>query len=294
MELNYSAITNSTVYASSKKLFEFTGKQKSKVIIWFFVGIFVTITVLNMVPILTPVVVIGVLATAVIGLYKLTKKGAGEWKISQKALSDFAAQNSFTYQVAPYMQFNGKNLPNINLTLPFKSKLETNSGYMTGSFHSLPFEYISGSIELIDYKGLSGQSGSQETRSLTALYITLPLVLPKLYIDTKRNNITGFEAKANNIDDLQEYHLEADFPEYYRIYAQKDDQINVLSILTPEVMQKLLERKYYDLWIDGDKLVVFALASPFEYFAGIPEVFPTAEMLLREIDKIERSLRHVA
>jgi hypothetical protein len=163
---------------------------------------------------------------------------------------------------------------------------------MKGTFHNLPFEYISGTIELIDYKGLSSQSGSQEVRMLTALYITLPLSLPKLYIDTRRNNITGFEAKANNIEELQKYDLESDFPLYYQVFAEKNDQINVLSVLTPEVMQKLLEYKYYDVWIDGDKLVVFAQASPFEYFAGIPEVFPTAEMLLQEIDKIARSLRH--
>lgn len=291
MELNYSAITGSPIYAKSRKLFETTGKQKLKFVVLFFLGIILIFGLAALVPLLIPVIVISVFAVIFIGLFKLTKKGFGEWETGQQSLTAFAQANSFTYHEVPYMQVVGNNLPDLELTLPFKAKLETNSGYMQGSFHNMPFEYISGGIELIDYKGFSAQSGPRETRSLTALYITLPVNMPRLYIDTKRNNVSGFEAGAGSIDDLQKYDLEGDFPQHYQVFAEKDDQINVLSVLTPEVMQKLLEYKYYDVWIDGNKLVVFAMASAWEYLAGIPELFPTTEMLLREIDKIARVTR---
>lgn len=88
---------------------------------------------------------------------------------------------------------------------------------------------------------------------------------------------------------MQEYNLEGDFSKYYRVFAKKDDQINVLSILTPEVMQMLLKYKHYDVWIDGNKLVVFSADDT--YLPGIPIIFPTAEKLLDEIDKIARELR---
>jgi len=292
MELNYGAITNSPVYAKGRKLFETTGKQKSKFIWLFFLVLAAVFAIAFTIPTFIPVLVIGTLAAVPVALIKLIKKGAPQWKIGQQALTEFAKQNSFTYQEVPYMQVSwGNNLSDVQLSLPFKARLTTNSGNMKGSIFNQPFDYLSGSIELIDYRGLSAQSGSQESRSLSALCITLPISLPKLYIDTKRNNVAGFEAKANNIDDLQIYNLEGEFPQYYKVFAQKDDQINVLGVLTPEVMQKLLEYKYYDVWIDGNRLVVFALNTPFEYLAGVPEIFPTAEMLLHEIDKIARKLR---
>jgi hypothetical protein len=290
MELYFSAITGSPLYAKYRKIFETTGNQKLKFVVIFFLCIALFFVVIFLVPVLIPVLGLGVLVAIIVGLIVMTKKGAKQWKVSQQALKEFADHNSFSYDEVPYMQVSNENLPDIQLTLPFKFKPLTNSGYMDGTFHNLPFYYFSGEIELIDYKGMSATRSGQETRSLTIFTVTLPISLPKLFIDTKRNNVHGFEAGTNNIEGMQKYNLEGDFPQYYNVFAQKDDQINVLTILTPEVMQKLLEYKYYDIWLDGNKLSVFALGSPYEYFAGIPEVFPTTEMLLQEIDKISRSI----
>ncbi len=270
MNLDFSPITSSPEYLKLKKFVDQTGKSKAK-FIWLLMII--------------PIFWIPLLIYVLLQLPKAPK----DHKAIQAVLSKFARQNSFTYHEIPWKQEEGKNLPDVNYTLPFKAKQRFNGGHMEGTYHGLTFDYINGGIELIDYSGFSAQPGNQETRQLTALLLTLPISLPKLFIDTKRNNVFGFEVKANNIEGLQEYKLEGDFPEFYRVFAQKDDQINVLSILTPEVMQKLLEHKHYDVWIDGNKLVVFS--GGFDYLAGIPIIFPTAEMLLNEIDKIARELR---
>jgi len=295
MDINYSAITGSAIYVKSKKLLDTSGRQKSKFIIMFILGLFIFSGIMFLVsivaPLTIPVLVVSVFIAFFVFVYKSLIRGSREWSLLQTALSEFAKQNSFVYEKTPFMRVGGENIPDTALTLPFKFRLMTNKGNMKGEFQNLPFEYTCGSIELVDYRGLSAKSSKRESRSLSAFYITLPISLPKLYVDAKYNNIVGFEAGTGAIEEVQKYSLESIFPKFYRVYAQKDDQINVLSILTPEVMDKLLDNKHLDVWIDGNKLVVFALNGPFEYFAGIPVVFPMVQMLLNEIDAIAKISR---
>lgn len=176
MDLNYSAITDSPEYAKDKKQVDITGKKKSK-LVWLLIFI--------------PVLWIPLLGWALWNIPKARK----EHRSRQALFSEFARQNSFTYQEVPLMQKVGESLLDVELTLPFKAKMQTNSGLMMGTLHTLPFDYLSSSVELVDYKGFSATSGPA-TRILTALYITLPIALPRLFIDTKRNNVFGFEATA--------------------------------------------------------------------------------------------------
>ncbi len=50
-----------------------------------------------------------------VALYKMLKQGSKDWKIIQKDLTEFAKNNSFTYVEAPFIQFAGKNLLDIDV-----------------------------------------------------------------------------------------------------------------------------------------------------------------------------------
>ena len=182
MDLDYSTIINSRYYAKYKKLMYTSGNQKLKFVFIFFGSIILVFAAMALVPVLIPVVIFVVFTVIGVGLYKLIKQGSKDWQLIQQTLSEFARQNSFSYQQAPFAQVTGNDIPDINLTLPFKATLQTNSGYMRGIYKNLPFDYISGDLLLVDYRGISAQSGGQETRSLTALSITLPITSKGFHI----------------------------------------------------------------------------------------------------------------
>jgi hypothetical protein len=63
-------------------------------------------------------------------------------------------------------------------------------------------------------------------------------------------------------------------------------------VLTPEVMQALIQNNLYDVWINGHQLVLLTYAHEIRYFAGLPTVFKTVSVLMKEIDQIARSMRN--
>lgn len=60
--------------------------------------------------------------------------------------------------------------------------------------------------------------------------------LPSMILDSKKTEaVEEFSIPVNFVS------LEGDFDEYFSLYCRKDDQINALSIITPDVMQALIQ-----------------------------------------------------
>lgn len=270
MNVDFSAILRSPRYEAEKKTVEVSGKKKLKIIlILLFIPIF-------WIPLI---------------IYALLKIPAGirQQKERKAAIEAFAQANNFTYESLGAVRL-GTTPQGQNFELPYNASVQYSNNTMTGQFQNIPFTYTNTSIELHNYTGISTTDGPP-TRMLNIFKVQLPIAMPRLFADSKFNNIPGFEVKADNFGDLEEHSLEGDFPKYYSVKAERNDRIDVLGVLSPEVMQELKQNFHYDLWIHGNELQLLANGTEIEYFAAIPLVFKNAEVLLKEIDRIARSLR---
>jgi len=92
-------------------------------------------------------------------------------------------------------------------------------------------------------------------------------VFPHLFLEGKQ--VGGLYP----YDDRQELHLEGDFDDYFNLYVPGGEQVDALTILTPDVMQVLVDGgRPYDLELVDDMLVVIAAGNPYMR-AKLPVLF---------------------
>lgn len=80
--------------------------------------------------------------------------------------------------------------------------------------------------------------------------INLDKYFPQIILDNHRSNtiITGFASEYG----LVEIELEGDFSKYFKVFIERNDTIDALSILSPDVMQTILStNKLQDIEING-------------------------------------------
>lgn len=272
--INYAAITSHPLYAREIRYLETSGRKKASVL-W----------ILCIIPIFW----IPLIIYALLKIPQATKLQNER----QTSLQNFARDNGYAYMAPAQGRSTDDTDDDFCGTLPFLASSKRLSQKMTGSLQGFGFEYVSGLIHSVK-AGSPRADGSATTRTtntqfINLLRVALPVELPKLYIDAKRNNIAGYELKPSSLAGVQEYRLEGDFSDIYKVYAEPNDQINVLSILTPEVMLALPRTAHYDVWLDGRSLTIYATATDIEYFVGIPVIFEIAYSVVREIDLIQHS-----
>lgn len=80
--------------------------------------------------------------------------------------------------------------------------------------------------------------------------IKLPRIMPHIILESMQSGI-GIQPR----DTIESAELEGRFTEYFKLYHHKDDQINALSIITPDIMQVLVEKNQdQNIEIIDDKL----------------------------------------
>lgn len=87
----------------------------------------------------------------------------------------------------------------------------------------------------------------------TVLSLELPAVCPHLVLDARWDR---FHARANLLTDCEKIELEGDFPDYFTVFMQKGSSAEALSILSPDVMQRLIELdSTYSLELVGNRAI---------------------------------------
>jgi hypothetical protein len=80
--------------------------------------------------------------------------------------------------------------------------------------------------------------------------IKLPRIMPHIILESMQSGI-GIQPR----DTIESAELEGSFTEYFKLYHHKNDQINALSIITPDIMQVLVEKNQdQNIEIIDDKL----------------------------------------
>lgn len=272
MNLDFSPITSAPMYQSDKKSLDDPGKKMGKTI-WMYILLAMT--------------GVGLLYLAFLFVSNFSRwqREAAERRAAMKA---FAERNGFSYQgvkmgfAAPGDEINEQ------LDLPYKPDNVMHFDVVRGTLHGYGFSY---SISNVMRKKKDGQFAAWPT---TILVIDLPVTLPKVFIDSKFNNMPGLGAPVLDFEQAEDHYLEGDFPNYYTVRIEKSQHIDMYAILTPEVMETLKHNNRYDVWLNGRQLVLLAFGDYRRYVAGAPEVFQSASMLMQEIDKIARALRRDA
>lgn len=222
-------------------------------------------------------------------IYKLVRynrKAKIERPFREQAINAFASQNG--YEVRPMKFGLISDSQKLLLDLPFLTDDFTVYCGITGKLHDLPFSYQMGSVHV----RLSDNPNDTSQYPYLIFQIDLPVTLPRMFLNSKQNDLKGLDAKPLNFEQKERHNLEGNFPNYYSVTIEQDKHINMYTTLTPEVMQALVENNMFDVWVNGKQLMLITFADEVRYFAGIPAAFKNAELLLQEIDKTARALRN--
>lgn len=102
---------------------------------------------------------------------------------------------------------------------------------ISGTIHGLP-------AELFNYEYKSGIGKSKVTHTVTALQITFKGLLPQFSVIEKNETIDSIVFPRSG---QYAHELEGDFFKYYRVYVTHNQEIEILEILTPEIMAFLID-----------------------------------------------------
>jgi len=269
MNLDFSPVINSPTYEKDKKKLSTSGNKRTLQMLLILIAIIV--------PLLWPV-----LAYVYIRWHL-------KWKVEYKqrcdALREFAGANKFVFtdnMGKPIEEHRSQEAYN----LPFKVQDILNANELEGEVIGYPFVYSMSTV----VSNKTNQGSSQHSYNLFT--VKLPVELPRVFINSKTNNLkAGFDAKAVNFKQAEDHHLEGDFPAYYTVRIEENEQIDMYTILTPEVMDTLKRNNKFDVWLNDDQLTLITFGDLDRYFAATPMVFENAFVLMGEIDRIARALR---
>ncbi|MCW1908802.1 MAG: hypothetical protein KIH63_005685 [Candidatus Saccharibacteria bacterium] len=272
MQLDFGPIISTNRYLIDKEKLKTTGKQRA-LKIWLYIFLFIT------------VVAWPYLIYKAIRYAKKSKIGSAE-RVAY--IADFARSNGFTATNSEAWKPIPDDLISTNVDLPFKTEKIVHFNMLRGKLLGYDFAYSLASIFVLQRGGEASQWPS------IIFTVELPVTLPRMFINSKSNNLPGLDAEAINFELSQDHVLEGDFPKYYDVRIEKDQHIDMYTTLTPEVMDTLKSNDQYDVFLNGKQLIFITFGDQARYFAGIPTVFTNAEMLMREIDKIARAIRSQA
>lgn len=160
-------------------------------------------------------------------------------KLHEFFWKELAAEYKFTYTFRPYFQ---------NHALLFRE----GSGRHTG--HGISGTLENQAFRLFEYYFSTGQGKSRQTHSYLVFEIVFSGTFPHIYLNNERNrDLSGFkDAFLNRIT------LPASFDKQFNLYGPKGYEIEVLEVMTPDVVARLADEKWeHDTELVDGKLYVF-------------------------------------
>jgi hypothetical protein len=269
MQIDFSPITSTKRYELDKEKLKTTGKQRARLIYFYIILLFT-------------IVAWPYLFYKVVKYFKNSKSESAE---RVPYIAEFARINGFTLTNAEPWKPIPENLISRDLDLPFNTEKVVHFNLLRGKILGYDFTYSLSSISVYQ-----GKESSQWPSIL--FVVDLPVKLPRMFINSKSNNLPGLDASASNFEESQDHKLEGDFPKYYDVRIEKDQHIDMYVTLTPEVMDTLKSNNHYDVFLNGKQLIFITFGDQARFFAGTPIVFNNVEIIMKEIDKLARAIRH--
>jgi hypothetical protein len=96
--------------------------------------------------------------------------------------------------------------------------------------------------DMVVYGVTVGKEKSEQELSFTIARITLPVVLPHILLRAKGDK-TDMRQDFVDYESLQ---LEGDFGDYFTLEVEKGQEVDVLEVITPDVMQTLVDYSQHE------------------------------------------------
>lgn len=185
-----------------------------------------------------------------------------------KQLGQFAQQNG--------MQFIPRQSPQKRPGILFSlGSMQKESAILSGTFLGLDFSTF-------QFWFSAGGSKSNRDDSYQVAELTLQQTMPHLIIQTQPQNGGRIGPVVPVVlSDSQRIKLEGNFDQYFAVYNLEKHQIDTLTLLTPDVMQLLIEKaRGYDIEIVENKLYLYhhgilSSAGQFESLFSLLSIFLT-------------------
>jgi hypothetical protein len=157
--------------------------------------------------------------------------------------------------------------------------------------HQYSSNFMGYEFKFYEYVFNSGNIGTKPSDSnkntISVIEMDLKKDLPYMILDSKNN-----DRIINRINQgLNKYSLESVFDDYFQLYFEKGKHVDVLSIVSPDVMQVLIDlNSKFDIIIKDKKLFI---AIPGSAIIGnrMEKLFIGLDSLLAEIDHRSKSFK---
>lgn len=151
------------------------------------------------------------------------------------------------------------------------------SGYIVFKIFN-PVRLQSGDFTVKDvtYSYVYGDRMNIAGEKMHGVQVSLPAVLPHIFIDLHRND--GTWGLQRSFNDIKKYDLEGDFGTETTVYANLVDKLEVLSVLQPNVMSTILDKaKDYDIEIIENKLMLYSRKKIFYKQSEVARIIAAAQ-----------------
>jgi hypothetical protein len=147
-------------------------------------------------------------------------------------------QNLFMKQIADKLGYGYNFTDNL---LDLRGKL-FEIGHDRKMQHVLSGKYLDLPIKIFNYYFTVGSGKNRRTYSYTVFETQFNTKLPDIVLLTN-NFLSFFNIDTfSMINGKEKFSLEGDFNKYFKLYAPKDLEIEVLEIFTPDVMAELIDK----------------------------------------------------
>jgi len=92
-------------------------------------------------------------------------------------------------------------------------------------------------FDLLGYSTYTGSGRHQQDHSYTIGTVSLPRAFPHILLRSKKVTVMHERDFVN----AEELRLEGDFEDYFSLQVEKGQEVAALEVLTPDIMQKLLD-----------------------------------------------------
>lgn len=134
--------------------------------------------------------------------------------------------------------------------------------------------------DIFTYQFTKGYGKSQQVYHYTIARVSLPSQFPHIILDSKKSWTIQERGTAK-----QHISLEGDFDKYFSLYCAENEQIEALSIITPDVMRVLIaSNQSQDVEIISTSLYFMASGTKLT-----PETLP---QLLDSVNKLADQIAH--
>jgi hypothetical protein len=113
--------------------------------------------------------------------------------------------------------------------------------------------------EIGNYIYYTGSGKNRTAHNYGYIKFSIPRNVPHLLLDAKSNNLFGKLSNLPKLTKDQQLSLEGDFNNYFTLYAPNSYEADALYILTPDVMQTLLDNtKDFDVEIVDNNVFIYS------------------------------------